>query len=161
MRETTFTLCHCYIYHLFSSSCSSFHSPIVSSVITLFLSCVNTCSYGCVNTPKLGCVNTPIFGRVTTTFFQSVNTSFFGQRPQRGRWPMLSHIWGIFSSPFSFFFYVPRSNPSLEAHIPVLRPKSQSWGPNPNLQAQIPTQGPNLSYWIYPYHFVNLQLING
>ena len=60
----------------------------------------------------------------------------FGQRPRRGRWPMLSHIWGIFSSSsssssFSFSFFVPPlksqsrgPNPSLEAQIPALRPKS-------------------------------------
>ena len=27
----------------------------------------------------------------------------FGQRPRRGRWPMLSHIWGNFSSSFFSF----------------------------------------------------------
>ena len=31
----------------------------------------------------------------------------------------------------------PPSNPSLEAQIPVSRPKSQSRGPNPSLKAQI------------------------
>ena len=61
----------------------------------------------------------------------------FGQRPQRGRWPMLSHR-GIFSSSFSFS--VP---PPLQAHILALRPKSQSWGPNPNLKAQIPSYSQN------------------
>ena len=63
----------------------------------------------------------------------TANKALFGQRPRRGRWPMLSHIWGIFSS----FSYVPPSNPSLKAQIPVSRPKSQSWGPNPSLKAQI------------------------
>ena len=81
----------------------------------------------------------------------------FGQRPQRGRWPMLSHR-GNFS--FFFFFYLPPPrgpnpsleaqipasslksqspglNPSLEAQIPVLRLKSQPWGSNPSLEAQI------------------------
>ena len=32
---------------------------------------------------------------------------------------------------------LPPSNPSLEAQIPVSRPKSQSRGPNPSLKAQI------------------------
>ena len=77
MRETTFTLCHCYIYHLLLSSCCFFQWPIVGSVILLFFSRVNTSTYGCVNTPIIGCVNTPIIGRVNTPFFQSVNTPFF------------------------------------------------------------------------------------
>ena len=33
-----------------------------------------------------------------------------GQRPQRGRWPMLSHIWGIVSSSFFFSVCPPPSN---------------------------------------------------
>ena len=77
MRETTFTLCHCYIYHLLLCSCSFFQWPIVSSVILLFFSRVNTSTYGCVNTPIIGCVNTPFFQSVNTPFFQSVNTPFF------------------------------------------------------------------------------------
>ena len=55
---------------------------------------------------------------------------------------MLSHIWGIFSSSF-FSSSVPPSNPSLEAHIPALRPKSQSQGPGPSLEAQIPALNPS------------------
>ena len=68
-----------------------------------------------------------------------VGRSSFWQRPRRGRWPMHSQVWGIFSS----FFYVPPSPQppgpylSFEAHIPASRPKSQSWGPNPSLKAQI------------------------
>ena len=66
----------------------------------------------------------------------------FGQRPQRGRWPMLSHR-GIFSSSsFSSSFSVfppptfrPISQPwspytSLDAQIPILRSKSQPQGAN-------------------------------
>ena len=71
--------------------------------------------------------------------------SFFGQGPQRGRRPMLSHIWGIFSFSFSSSSSVPPPlksqsrgpNSSLKAQIPVLRPKSQLQGQNPSLQAQI------------------------
>ena len=44
---------------------------------------------------------------------------FFGQRPRRGRWPMLSHR-GNFSSFFSSSSYVP----PLEAQILASRPKS-------------------------------------
>ena len=44
---------------------------------------------------------------------------------------MLSHIWGIFSfSSSSIFSVPPPSNPSLEAQIPVSRPKSHFRGPN-------------------------------
>ena len=65
--------------------------------------------------------------------------SLFGQRPRRGRWPMLSHIGEI--SPFSPPSVPPPSlsvhplwgsNLSLEAQISPLRPKSQPWGPNPS-----------------------------
>ena len=78
----------------------------------------------------------------------SIHCFLFGKRPRRGRWPMLSYIWGIFS--FSFFsFSVPPNpnptlrpksqpqgpNPILEAQIPFLRPKSHLWGPNPSLKA--------------------------
>ena len=66
----------------------------------------------------------------------------FGQWPRRGRWPMLSHIWGNFSFSFSFFSVPPPSNPSLEAQIPASRPKSQSRGPNPKLEAQIQASRP-------------------
>ena len=51
---------------------------------------------------------------------------------------MLSHIWGIFSSFVPPLKAQPRGpNSSLEAQIPVLRPKSQPQGPNPSLKAQI------------------------
>ena len=72
----------------------------------------------------------------------------FWAAARRDRWPMLSHIWGI----FSFSFSIPPSNPNFKAQIPASRPKSQSWGPNPCLEAQIPVlrpksqpQGPNPS----------------
>ena len=55
---------------------------------------------------------------------------------------MLLHKWGIFSSSFfSFSLFVPPLPqpggpcPSLEAQIPVLRPKSHDQGPNPNPKA--------------------------
>ena len=63
---------------------------------------------------------------------------------------MLSHIWGIFSSFFSFFSAPPLPPasrpisqpggpyPSLEAQIPVLRLKSHPQGQNLNPKAQIP-----------------------
>ena len=38
---------------------------------------------------------------------------------------------------FILLLCTPPSNPSLEAQIPVLRPKSQSWDLNPSLEAQI------------------------
>ena len=57
---------------------------------------------------------------------------------------MLSHIWGIFSSTSSSSFFVPTlksqsrgPNSSLEAQIPVLRPKSKPQVLNPSFQAQI------------------------
>ena len=43
-----------------------------------------------------------------------------------------------YPSPSSY----PPSNPSLEAQIPALRPKSQSEGPNPRLEAQIQASRP-------------------
>ena len=58
-----------------------------------------------------------------------------GQRPRRGRWPMLSHIWGIFSFSFSSSSVPP-------PQIPVSRPKFQSRGPNPSLEAHIPASRP-------------------
>ena len=61
----------------------------------------------------------------------------FGQRPRRDRWPMISHIWGIFSSSFSSFSSVHLSICRPPPQIPFSRPKSQSWGPNPSLKAQI------------------------
>ena len=72
-------------------------------------------------------------------FLLPLSFSFFGQGPQRGRRPMLSHIWGIFSfsTSLSSLFILPPSNPSLRAKIPVLRPKSQSQSLNPSLEAQI------------------------
>ena len=60
-----------------------------------------------------------------------------GQRPRRGRWPMLSHIWGVFSS-FSFSFFS-SSAPPLP---PASRPISQPGGPYPSLEAQIPVLSP-------------------
>ena len=68
----------------------------------------------------------------------------FGQRPRRGRWPMLSHIGEISpSSPSTPF----------EAHILASRLKSQPWGPNLSLEAQILARmpkfwpgGPNLIF---------------
>ena len=60
--------------------------------------------------------------------FSSFLSSFllfllFGQRPRRGRWPMLLHIWGIFSS---FSFSAPPSPPpSLQANISACRPVSR------------------------------------
>ena len=65
----------------------------------------------------------------------SLGCLLFGQRPRRGRWPMLSHIWGIFSFSFSFFYVPP-------PQIPVSRPKFQSRGPNPSLEAHIPASRP-------------------
>ena len=64
-------------------------------------------------------------------FHTSAGFSPFGQRSRGGRWPMLSHIWEIFS-----FFIPPLKsqsrglNSSLKAIIPVLRPNS-------SLEAQI------------------------
>ena len=63
-------------------------------------------------------------------------TLLFGQQPQRGRWPMLSHTWGIFSSS-SFSFFVPHP-----PQIPISRPKFQSQGQNPSPEAQIPALRP-------------------
>ena len=99
----------------------------------------------------------------------SIIVSFFGQRPQRGRWPMLSHMGKFFlllllllvrtpppSAPTSRPISQPRGPcPSLEAQIPVLRPKSQPQsqnpisrskshlrGSNPGLEAKIPLLRP-------------------
>ena len=76
--------------------------------------------------------------RTPENYVSFVRMLLFGQRPRRGRWPMLSHIWETFSfssfSFFSFFFSVP---PPLEAQILVSRPKSYSWGLNPSLETQI------------------------
>ena len=60
----------------------------------------------------------------------------------KGRWPMLSHIWGIFlfSSLSSSVRPAPPlrgPNSSPETQIPVPWPKSYAKGPNPSLKAQI------------------------
>ena len=88
----------------------------------------------------------------------------FGQRHRRGRWPMLSHIWGIFSFFFSLYFVdqlimrlIFGQRPQ-RGHWPMLshiwgifsfffsssfaqilasRPKSQPKGTDPSLEAQI------------------------
>ena len=57
-----------------------------------------------------------------------------GQWPRRARWPMLSYIWGIFSSSFFFSFVSPLP--------PTSRPISQPWGFYPSLEAQIPDVRP-------------------
>ena len=67
-----------------------------------------------------------------TKFLQSFWDFPFGQRPRRGRWPMLSHIGKISPSPSS-----PSPSTPLEAHILALRLKSQPWGPNLSLEAHI------------------------
>ena len=68
----------------------------------------------------------------------------FGQRPRRGRWPMLSHIWGIFLLLLLLLRPPPsdpnpslKPNPSLEFQIPALRLKFLPWSQNPSLKAQI------------------------
>ena len=65
----------------------------------------------------------------------------FGQRPRRGQWPMVSYMRNF----LLLFFSVPLSNPSLEAQIPVSRPKSQTWGQNLASRPRSQLWGPNLS----------------
>ena len=70
----------------------------------------------------------------------------FSQRPQ---WPILSHIWRVFSS--FIFVHDPTPpplpllqspNPSLEAQIPAPRPKFHPRGSTPRFKAQIPAPRP-------------------
>ena len=84
----------------------------------------------------------------------------FGQRPQRGRWPMLSHrtnfssfsvhpppsklisqLWGQ-NLNLKVKFLLQGPNSCLEAQISASRLKSQPWGSNPSLEAQIPALRP-------------------
>ena len=62
-----------------------------------------------------------------TTRSSSLCPSLFGQRPQRGRWPMLSHRGKFSSLSFSFF------SPSFSV-LPLDQPES----PKSSLEAQIP-----------------------
>ena len=71
-----------------------------------------------------------VWNHVTKGLFFSHRQLLFGQRPQRGRWPMLSHIWGVFSLSSSPPPYPP-------SQIPVSRPLFQSRGLNPSLKAYI------------------------
>ena len=67
---------------------------------------------------------------------------WFKLRGEQGSGPegvddLCFHTYGGFSPSPSPPPTSPPSNPSLEAQIPVSRPKSQSRGPNPSLEAQI------------------------
>ena len=73
---------------------------------------------------------------------RSVGRFPFGQRSRRGRCPMLSHIWGIFSLFSSFSFSAP-------PQIQVSRPKSQFFSSYSFFFSVLPlkslSRGPNCS----------------
>ena len=77
-------------------------------------------------------------------------TIFSGGKNQDGFWaaaPKGSITYAFTQGDFLLLLLRPPPPPgpylSLEAHIPALRPKSQSQGSNPNLKAQIPSYSQN------------------